>query len=61
MIPASALDPSWPNGNAEAKAIAMVKAAVFLNQEGAQSRTALYTTSSFHLADPTRILAFFTS
>ena len=57
----SAVEPSLPNGIAEAEAIAIVKAAMFLNQEGAQSSTALYTISSIRLAASTRILTDFTS
>ena len=40
---------------AEAEAITIVKAATSLNQEGAQSNTALYTTSTFRLTASTRI------
>lgn len=57
----SAVEPSLPDGIAEAEAIAIIKAAVFLNQEDAQFSTALYTTSSVRLAASTRILTDFAS
>ena len=59
----SAVEPSLRDGiaEAEAEAIAIVNAAMFSNQEGAQSSTALYTTSSFRPAASTRILTDFAS
>ena len=61
MVADSAIEPSLPDGIAEAEAIAIVKASLFLNQEGAQSSTALYTTSNFRLAAFTHILTNFAS
>ena len=57
----SAVEPSLRDGIAEAEAIAIVNAAMFSNQEGAQSSTALYTTSNFRPAASTRILTDFVS
>lgn len=57
----SAVEPSLPDGIAEAEAIAVVKAAMFLNQEDVQFSAALYTTSSIRLAASTRILTDFAS
>ena len=57
----SAVELSSPDRIAEAEVIAIVKAAMFLNQGGAQSSTALYIISSIRLAASTRILTDFAS